>query len=466
MLAAVLSAGAAAGALQSQPPAACAAAMDGWCSVAANCPLQDAATRYALNDTNAHGDRPQWRCYAPSALNAAHSQYVGGTDYCTRDEELRACLAACLSGTPCVNRTPAPPPSPRPAPPNPKPLGNLSAVNVFWPYDRATNGDVYPCTRIPTMILVGNGTLIAMAECRRTIGDGCNPEGGHTVAGRQRDICMKRSADGGATWSALEMVFPGCLQPNPVWEADLGTILINMNCGEVSTARISQSVSSDLGRTWSAPRQIDQDFGGAAGSSVGPGVGLRLSATNPHAPGRLLFIGHVGPYKRDWVWFTDDNGASYSVANGTFTAQNEAQLVELSNGDVMANMRNKHSSPCDCRGTSRSTDGGSTWTDTAYDPTLVDPVCQGSILRVGGAIYFSNPASKTSRTSGLVRRSDDDAQTWARALPVSGPSQGFAYSCLTQVPQPGGLGLLWETECAGCSGPSCCSAFSVLPRDF
>eukprot|EP01062_Namystynia_karyoxenos_P053890 TRINITY_DN438_c0_g1_i3.p1 TRINITY_DN438_c0_g1~~TRINITY_DN438_c0_g1_i3.p1 ORF type:complete len:469 (+),score=126.70 TRINITY_DN438_c0_g1_i3:76-1407(+) len=443
MLAAVVAACGVAAALRSQPPAACAAAMNQWCSLTANCALQDSGERYALNDTNAQGAPPQWRCYAPSALNANHTRYISGTDYCTRDAELRACLAACQSGSPCVDRTPAPPPPSRPAPPNPKPLSNLSAVNVFWPYDKATNGDVYPCTRIPTMILVGNGTLIAMAECRRTIGDG-----------------------GGATWSALEMVFPGCLQPNPVWDEVRGTILINMNCGPILTGAIAQSVSADLGRTWSPPQQIDQAFGAAAASSVGPGVGLRLSAANPHAPGRLLFVGHHGVYREDKIWFSDDNGRSYSVANSSLLQQDEAQMVELSNGDVLVNMRNHHSSPCDCRGVSRSSDGGRTWGPVAYDAALESPACQGTILRVGDAIYFANPASKTVRTTGTVRRSDDDARTWARSLPITSASQGYAYSCLTQVPQPASLGLLWETECEGCSGPSCCSAFTVLPRDF
>lgn len=75
-------------------------------------------------------------------------------------------------------------------------------------------------------------------------------------------------------------------------------------------------------------------------------------------------------------------GASPSLAK-----MDEAQVVELPNGDVLANMRTDHlNSSCKCRATARSTDGGATWGPITFDPVLTSPVCAGSILRSGDQV--------------------------------------------------------------------------------
>ncbi len=55
-----------------------------------------------------------------------------------------------------------------------------------------------------------------------------------------------------------------------------------------------QTVSMDNGGVWTTPAGVD--LGKYNGTSVGPGRGLQLSKDSP-APGRLLFIGHHGPYE-------------------------------------------------------------------------------------------------------------------------------------------------------------------------
>jgi sialidase-1 len=78
------------------------------------------------------------------------------------------------------------------------------------------------------------------------------------------------------------------------------------------------------------------------------------------------------------------------------------------------------------------------------DATLIEPVCQASLLRcggLGGPLAFSNPASRTERERMTVRLSEDDGLTWpfARAL-CDGPA---AYSCLAELAD-GTLGCLYE----------------------
>eukprot|EP00935_MAST-01C_sp_MAST-1C-sp1_P002030 g2030.t1 len=227
-----------------------------------------------------------------------------------------------------------------------------------------------------------------------------------------------------------------------------------------------QVVSTDLGRTWSSPRSL-VPFLGTPIEETGPGLGLQLSPSHPNA-GRILFIGsnfirvHVGA-----VWYSDDNGATYRRAKTNFSNTNEAQLVELPDGRLMANLRNQGWSgkgpfPCHgnrdekCRAISISADGGESWGALTYDDQLPGPGCFGSLLRHGSSVFFSNPASTTERNTGLVRRSDDGGKTFAHSLSVTSGRQNFSYSVLTHIPgagtgtgvgiAPGMLGIAWETH--------------------
>jgi len=69
-----------------------------------------------------------------------------------------------------------------------------------------------------------------------------------------------------------------------------------------------------------------------------------------------------------------------------------------------------------------------------------------------GSLLFANPASKVERVHGVLRRSDDDGQTWPHSWVVTNSS--FAYSCLTEVEDPSQTGLLWETNAKGCTTTS------------
>lgn len=148
----------------------------------------------------------------------------------------------------------------------------------------------------------------------------------------------------------------------------------------------------------------------------------------------------------------------------------EAQLVENSNGTIIANMRWRGSSK-QGRGVATSTDGGATFSAIAYDTQLRTPVCQASIWQSpqNGDIYYAAPSSELDgfpdldfgRTHGTVRRSKTGmVASWQRTLTeVTLPcmynysshlcngnaSTVFGYSCLTDVPQQGKGGLLWES---------------------
>ena len=202
--------------------------------------------------------------------------------------------------------------------------------------------------------------------------------------------------------------------------------------GEEQCTDTKQMESADHGETWTEPASVCGTAVGkippaACGGAVGPGVGIQLQHP-AKAPGRILWIGHygaqtsfsdshalipthcltlsvplsysTGAYGHDTVWYSDDGGATFEVSMPPLEHMDEAQLVELPNGDVLANMRSAHfNKTCDCRAVATSTDGGKTFGPIEWVPELISPVCMGSVLKgPGGAVYFANPANKTSRT--------------------------------------------------------------------
>ena len=90
-----------------------------------------------------------------------------------------------------------------------------------------------------------------------------------------------------------------------------------------------------------------------------------------------------------------------------------------------------------------SKDGGLTWTNPVEEETLIEPVCQGSLIRYRGAkdwLLFSNPAS-LKREKLTVRLSRDGGKTWPTAAALhDGPA---AYSCLAFL-RDGQVGCLYE----------------------
>jgi sialidase-1 len=112
---------------------------------------------------------------------------------------------------------------------------------------------------------------------------------------------------------------------------------------------------------------------------------------------------------------------------------NECQVAELfdGRGTLLMDMRSYFGRSA--RAQSLSTDGGKTWSPSVDAPTLVEPVCQASLLRHDAAklLLFSNPAHPKQRVNLTVRASADDAKTWRDVTVLhAGPS---AYSSLVAL---------------------------------
>ena len=150
----------------------------------------------------------------------------------------------------------------------------------------------------------------------------------------------------------------------------------------------------------------------------------------------------------------------------------EIALATLSDGTIVANMRNDHLNACKCRALSSSVDGGATWSvPVTFDPVLISPVCEASFVRIDDWLYFSNPATTTTRYDLTLRRAP--ANVTAATLPpkwldgvvlVDGGDMWGGYSAIVPQPvAPGVGGLLYE---AGAVVTSSVIGFVTFPLLF
>jgi sialidase-1 len=328
--------------------------------------------------------------------------------------------------------------------------------------------DGYHTYRIPAMLRLENGALLAFCEGRKNsnvdIGD--------------IDLLVKRSTDEGRTWSAAQVIWSDgpntCGNPCPVVDRATGTIWLlathNLEHDHLADIVPKRSPgtrtpwvmrSTDHGATWSQPKEItraakDPKWGWYA---TGPGIGIQIKS-GPHA-GRLVIpathsyddpAGRIaqGPYEFGaHVIYSDDGGSTWKLGGTIRPKVNECQVVELFDGRGTLLMDMRSGFGRGCRAQATSTDGGLTWSAPQDAPVLVEPVCQASILRYEpasgqpGLILFSNPADgrRKQRVRLTVRASEDNARTWPRALVLHpGPA---SYSCLVGL--AGGVaGCLYE----------------------
>ena len=303
--------------------------------------------------------------------------------------------------------------------------------------------------RIPAIVQTGGkqSTLVAFAEAR---------DGGDASASR---IAVRTSTNAGVTWSAVTFAtgslntsaaraacskdnFTSCRVGNPtaVWDsvsAEVVLAYIVRGFGAGEDALGNGIIRSADGKTWGKPSDVSAGFA-SAGHAGMPGPGTALQLSFGPKKGRLLVASQHGYVT---VSVSDDDGKTWStktaVTQPAGWSPEESALTQLPNGSVMINFRHKCSAPGQCwknhthlgRGVAVSNDGGDTFGPVLFDARLPDPICQGSIVSFGGATYFSNQASNTSRSHLTIRKSTDNTVTWAKSLLVQTEASA-GYSCL------------------------------------
>jgi sialidase-1 len=314
----------------------------------------------------------------------------------------------------------------------------------------------YACFRIPALITTSNNVILAFAEARKL---NCGDAG-------DIDIVLRSSKDGGKSWSVLQVVRNDstntCGNPVPILDKTNGRILLvtSWNLGtdhekeimDLSSQKgrhVYVQHSDDEGKTWTSAKEITKSVKMANWTwyATGPCHGLQIA--NGQYKGRLVVpVNHVEmPAKKNFsnIIYSDDHGDTWKLGGNTPQDQmNETTVAEISKGRLMLNMRNADRT-IHTRHTSISIDGGETWSDVRKDSTLVEPICQGSLLNsaIGKkpVLFFINPAHKTKRMNLTLRTSFDEGVSWATDKVIhAGPA---AYSDITTYKNKE-LGILYE----------------------
>jgi sialidase-1 len=338
--------------------------------------------------------------------------------------------------------------------------------------------DGYKQYRIPGVVVTKGGTVLAYCEARKTTSDWA------TI-----DILLRRSTDGGKTWSAATKIadVPGPKPRNPIAiEKKFGTkddvtynnpVMIADRSGAVHLLfcleymRCFYCRSDDDGKTWTKPEEItasafdplkkEYDWRVLA---TGPGHGIQLKSGrlvvacwlsagtggNGHRPSAVTTI-YSDDFGKTWK-----PGAIAIPNTEEWVNPNESTVAELPDGTVILNARSE--SKANRRLVTTSPDGATKWTKPAFDDALLEPVCMGSLLAVPGekpVLLFSHPdnlektgakappaaGTNRDRKNVTVHLSADGGKTWSAKRAVE--TGASAYSDLA-VLKDGTVLLFYE----------------------
>lgn len=357
-----------------------------------------------------------------------------------------------------------------------------TAQNIVPIFTSGTEG--HKSYRIPAIIQLPGGELLAFAEGRV---NGAADFG-------DVDIVMKRSKDGGKTWTpATTLVDYEKLQAgNPAPVVDLldpfypkGRLFLFYNTGNNHEDQVRKGngirevwykTSTDGGISWSEPTNITLQVHKPKQPSVNPAYNFnedwRHYANTPgHAlqlvqkpySGRIYIAanhseGISAKPNEDYFahgFYTDDHGKTFHLSkNVALPGSNESTTAELSGGKLMLNARNQKGD-IKARIIAISKNGGEKWDTIYFDNNLPDPVCEGSILNAGTRkgkqiIAFCNAADTKNRNNLTLRISFDEGKIWALSFPVdkgSGDQESdfTAYSDIIKLNKKT-IGVLYERD--------------------
>lgn len=326
------------------------------------------------------------------------------------------------------------------------------SVTVF---EKNTHG--YACYRIPAIITTQKGSILAFAEARK---NSCSDTG-------DIDLVMRRSTDGGKTWSPLFIVRDDgdnvCGNPVPIIDQTNGRIVL-VSCGNlgedtegemiVGTSKEGRRVyvmfSDTDGLSWSEPKEITSSVKKDDWTwyATGPCHGIQLQSVQYKnrliVPSNHVKAGTENHFSQ--MLYSDDGGETWHLGESTHVPNgNESSAVELPNGNILLNIRNMNHQE-NHRLHAISTDGGKSVGEMQHITQLIEPVCQGSILnyskkgKITNTLLFSNPHS-TVRKNLSIQISRDGGSTWKNTTTVF---EGHAaYSDMTLFPN-GDVGILYE----------------------
>lgn len=349
--------------------------------------------------------------------------------------------------------------------------------------------------RIPGITTSKNGTLLAVYDMRR--------ESSRDLQGHM-DIGLSRSLDGGNTWLPMQVAIDmkewgglpqkfngvsdacilsddktgaiyiaglwmhGVLDKNGKWIEGLTDSSKAWNHqwrekGSQPGFDVKQSSqflivkSTDEGKTWSEPINLTKMCKKEEWWlwAPGPGHGITLK------DGTLVFPTqgrdkNGRPFSN--ITYSKDGGINWHTSMAADTGSTtESMAVQLSNGDIMLNMRANENATRkgdnNGRAIAVTSDLGKTWVShPASRSVLNEPVCMASSHKhnyvkngkPSSVLLFSNPNTKSGRNHMTIKMSFDDGLTWPEEhWMLLDEWNSFGYSCITSVDEDT-IGILYE----------------------
>ncbi len=355
--------------------------------------------------------------------------------------------------------------------------GDISAQTTNTYITKSTKVMVFPLQsgknyyRIPTLIQLTNGDLLAFADKRiGSIGD---------VNAAPIETVYKKSKDNGKTWSQEVRISPSTSDRFRSYGD--GAYCVDRKTGNIiclvvgdqgflystpnSPIRTRLIIGRNNGSTWDAPIDITDKIYGAnckdpdrktwygVFTTSGNGVQLRN--------GRIMFVlnvrkgTNVSPLYNH-VLYTDDGGATWNVSKGApgisknkSRGGSEAKIVELNDGTLLMAIRPESIYQ---RFLAKSTDNGETWGEMEPRSELSSSSSNGDIIYYTSTLngwdknriitmFDSVPYTKvTPPGSPKLYYSYDEGKTWKGRLIHSGNA---GYSSLA-ILKDGSIGILAE----------------------
>ncbi|MFI3281373.1 MAG: sialidase family protein [Rikenellaceae bacterium] len=330
-------------------------------------------------------------------------------------------------------------------------MDDVTTVTVFNSGTEGVNS-----FRIPTIATAVDGSLIVAGEARHETWK----DKSHT------DVYLKRSTDGGVTWSeSIDItgaINDGHAFMDPLLIVEKGsgkiwlfaTRWVEFN-KDVANNRAFVSVSVDNGATWSTPSDITEEIvmPGAFIMGFGPGSGIQIEegsyASRLIVPTRQAVKASAEDNEdtaRSYcvTVYSDDAGDSWKIGEGISPAE-ECQIAYCGEDNLNLNIRGRG-----YRYDAFSADGGLTWSKPTRAEGIpgVENGCQASVMSIGGngvlfcGIQGAEPIGDyDNRCKLTLYRSADGAKTWSESQLLYEAATG--YCCMTTL-NDGRLAIVME----------------------
>ena len=204
--------------------------------------------------------------------------------------------------------------------------------------------------RIPTILNTADGGIAAFADFRYdNTEDLGKPASGHKI-----DVVMKKSTDGGLTWSETKTIAAGDATTaagfgygDPAVVRTLSGKLIclaaaGQNSYPTGMLHMAYMESTDNGATWTDPTDIygtsRLNTNGTSFQSVFTTAGDGVTFSN----GRVAFAmnGKVNGTTNDYIIYSDDEGQTWTVTpNYAFTGGDESKLEIMNDNSLLISVR-------------------------------------------------------------------------------------------------------------------------------